>query len=211
MMSHWSMPEAVVRNGTEPHTVLTNPDQWAELPEFARRMMYLDLVSYLPDDILTKVDRASMAVSLEARVPLLDHRVVQFAASLPLSMVVRDGQGKWPLRQVLYRYVPEKLVERPKMGFGVPVESWLRGPLRDWAEELLDERALLADGYFDPAPIREKWHEHLSGARNWQQQLWSILQFQSWQREWNADITHPAAPPEPSEYMPTRAMSGVAQ
>jgi asparagine synthase (glutamine-hydrolysing) len=178
-ITHWPDSESLVIGG------LLLPTLATELPGLTglsaiERMMALDCMTYLPDDILVKVDRAAMGVSLETRVPFLDHRVVEFAWQLPQSLKLREGQSKWALRQVLYRHVPMALIERPKMGFGVPIDDWLRGPLRDWAEMLLDETRLRNEGFFHPAPIRQKWHEHLSGQRNWQYHLWDILMFQAW-------------------------------
>ena len=180
LCSQWKHPEEFVISGQEHPTMLSGLEP---LPAFAgpvERMMYIDLMSYLPDDILVKVDRAAMAVSLETRVPLLDHRVVEFALSLPLSILRADGITKWPLRQVLYRHVPKSLIERPKMGFGIPIDSWLRGALRDWAEDLLNENRLRREGYFQPEPIRQAWQEHLSGRRNNQYLLWNVLMYQAW-------------------------------
>jgi asparagine synthase (glutamine-hydrolysing) len=180
LISHWKDPASFVIGASEHLTPLSNGHRFEKIPDLFHQMMLLDTITYLPDDILTKVDRASMGVSLEARVPLLDHRVVEFAWQVPMKMKIKNGQTKWLLRQVLYKYVPKKLIERPKMGFGVPIDSWLRGPLREWAEELLSEKRLREEGYFHPALIRAKWKEHLSGKHNWQYYLWDVLMFQAW-------------------------------
>jgi asparagine synthase (glutamine-hydrolysing) len=187
LVSQWDQPEALVRGATEPLTALNG-----NAPDLAsfnglQRMMALDLLTYLPDDILVKVDRAAMSVSLETRVPFLDHRVVEFAWQLPQSVKLRDGVTKWILRQVLYRYVPKALIERPKMGFGVPIGAWLRGPLREWGEALLAESRLHREGFFEPEMVRKCWTEHLSGHRNWQHQLWNVLMFQAWLEHRRAD------------------------
>lgn len=180
LLSEWQYPASLVINATEPTTLLTNAEQWPLLPNITERMMYLDTLTYLPDDILVKIDRAAMAVSLETRVPFLDHRVVELAWQLPLTMKYRTGHSKWLLRQVLYQYIPKELIERPKMGFGLPIGDWLRHDLRDWAETLLDETRLNKEGYFQPHAIRSRWQEHLSGQRNWEHSLWAVLIFQAW-------------------------------
>jgi asparagine synthase (glutamine-hydrolysing) len=179
LLSTWVQPESVV-GVLEPPTCFVGADRHPCVAAITERMMYLDTISYLPDDLLVKVDRAAMGVSLETRIPLLDHRVVEFAWSLPLSMKIREGETKWLLRQVLYRHVPRELIERPKMGFGIPMGEWLRGPLRDWADALLDEERIRRDGFFDPAPIRERWRQHLRGEHNWQYPLWCVLMFNAW-------------------------------
>ena len=178
--SHWIHPGDIVIGGRNTFPNVLEDDRWPVGLSDVERMMATDLITYLPDDILVKVDRAAMAVSLETRVPFLDHRVVDFAWRLPLSLKLRGGKTKWLLRQVLYRYVPPALVERPKMGFGLPIDEWLRGPLRSWAEELLDERRLRDEGFFRPEPIRKMWELHQSGRADVQYQLWDALMFQSW-------------------------------
>jgi asparagine synthase (glutamine-hydrolysing) len=184
LVSQWTDPDALVLGGCEPKGILWDRRRSAFLSDFIERMQYLDTVTYLPDDLLTKVDRASMAVSLEARVPLIDHRVVELAWSFPRSLKIRSGGGKWILRELLFRYVPRELISRPKMGFGVPIDHWLRGPLRDWAETLLEERRLRADGVFDARMVRASWEEHQSGSRNWQYPLWTVLIFHTWKERW---------------------------
>jgi len=179
LVSHWRSPGEIVLGGAEYPTLLS---QTGDLPidDPVARMMFLDLVTYLPDDILVKVDRAAMAVSLETRVPLLDHRVVEFAWQVPMASKVDARGTKQLLRSVLDRYVPAALIDRPKMGFGVPIDSWLRGPLRDWAEALLDPARLKREGYLNPQPIRASWEQHLSGQRDWHYPLWDVLMFQAW-------------------------------
>jgi asparagine synthase (glutamine-hydrolysing) len=183
LISHQGDPASWVLGSVEPTTVIT--DLQAELQGLSdiERMMALDAVSYLPDDILVKVDRAGMGVSLESRIPFLDHRVVEFAWGLPMSMKLRDGETKWPLRQVLFRHVPRALIERPKMGFGVPLDEWLRGPLLAWADDLLDETRLKNEGFWNVALVRKHWGEHVSGKRNWMGTVWNVLMFQAWLQE----------------------------
>ncbi len=179
-ISMWPDPSALVLGAREHGTVPRAVANCSWLPTAQEMAMLTDLMNYLPDDILTKVDRASMAVSLEARVPILDHRVVEYAWRLPLRFKIRRRKTKWALRQILYRYVPPELVERPKMGFAMPVDLWIRGALREWAEDLLSPESLGRGGFFAVQPIRQKWEEHLSGTRNWQYLLWPVLMFQAW-------------------------------
>ena len=180
LVSNWKNPNDLVIGAENIPVAINENIDHLNFDSIEQRMMYLDTISYLPDDILTKIDRASMSVSLETRVPFLNHDVIDFAYKLPLSMKIKDGQSKWILRQLLDKYVPRDLIERPKMGFGIPIDEWLRGPLKDWAESLLDESRLKNEGYFNPKLIRIKWNEHQTRKRNWQHHLWDILMFQAW-------------------------------
>lgn len=180
LISHALDSEAIVVGGKNGPGVLIDTARLAKSDNFTERMMYIDIVSYLPDDILAKIDRASMAVSLEARVPLLDHRVVEFAWRLPMDLKIRGGVGKWILRQVLLRHLPRELIERPKQGFGIPVSEWLRGPLRDWAESLLGERRLIEGGFLSSELVRKLWLDHIDSRADNGRSLWGVLMFQAW-------------------------------
>jgi asparagine synthase (glutamine-hydrolysing) len=183
LVSHCE-PAQIMSQANEPRGIPYDQSLAKEFPELLERMQLVDLVSYLPDDILTKVDRASMAVALELRVPLLDHRVVEFSWRLPRAAKVRHGTSKWLLRQILYRRVPRALVERPKMGFDIPLGEWLRGPLRNWAEGMLNERRLREAGLLNQSMVGRIWKEHLDGRRNWQDLLWNVLMLESWRERW---------------------------
>ena len=183
LVSLWQEPSQLLPGVAEPPTLAARPQDWPALGGFSEQLFLLDSLSYLPDDILVKLDRASMAVSLEGRVPYLDHRVVEFSWRLPLGLKLRDGQGKWLLRRLLGRYLPERLFERPKMGFGVPIGAWLRGDLRDWAESLLDQSELEQAGVLEAGAVRRAWDQHLAGRHNWQYQLWAVLMFEAWRRD----------------------------
>jgi asparagine synthase (glutamine-hydrolysing) len=198
LISRWAQPTDIVREALEPVTTLTDattlPSSYREV---GNRLMFLDLLTYLPDNNLVKIDRASMSVGLEARVPLLDYRIVEWALRAPEGLKIRNGDSKWPLRQILHRYVPRSLFERPKMGFGVPIGAWLRGPLRDWAESLLSDARLNEEGFFTAAPIRARWTEHVAGVRNWSSALWTVLMFQAWlehTRESRTQTVHKSEP-----------------
>jgi asparagine synthase (glutamine-hydrolysing) len=192
LVSLWQEPDKLVIGGLEPATLLTGHRPRLDGLSDVERMMALDMVTYLPDDILAKVDRAAMSVSLETRVPLLDHRVVELAWRLPMEYKLREGETKWALRQVLYRHVPRALIERPKMGFGIPIGDWLRGPLRDWAEALLEPSRLAQEGYFHPEPVRRMWQAHLGGQVNEQYRLWIVLMFQAWLESRGGVLAQPA-------------------
>ena len=180
LVSTWTRPERLVVGATEPPTALTDRAPLPPCADYAARLMYLDAISYLPGDILVKVDRAAMSVSLETRVPCLDHRVVEFAWRLPPALRLRGGTGKWLLRRLLDKYVPRALIERSKQGFGVPINHWLRGPLRDWAEMLLAERRLSEEGLLAPEMVRETWREHVAGEADRRYRLWTVLMFEAW-------------------------------
>jgi asparagine synthase (glutamine-hydrolysing) len=199
IVSQWS---GVVGGARELPIGISTPAAWPRLDDYTERMMFFDQISYLPDDILVKVDRASMAVSLEAREPLLDHRLIEFAWRLPLHTKLRNGEGKWILKKLLSRYVPPSLVERPKMGFGLPIDHWLRGSLRDWAESLLGEERLRADGFFDVAAVRDKWKAHLARQGEWQQYIWTVLMFQAWLDARRREATISVSEPLPDVAVP---------
>lgn len=180
VISHWKNAEQLVIGAKKVPTALTDKSQWSNVDSFEEWMMSIDAQQYMVDDILVKVDRAAMANSLEVRVPMLDHRLVELAWQLPLNMKIRDKSGKWILREVLYKYVPKELIERPKKGFSIPLAQWLRGPLREWAEPLIAEKRIIEEGYFYPDKIRQAWQEHLEGHKDNSSKLWSVLMFQSW-------------------------------
>ena len=181
LISHWKEPHKIVIDSIEPNPIINFHDTNFGL---INNMLYYDSTFYLPDDLMVKVDRASMGVSLESRAPFLDHNLIEYSWKIPDNMKVRSGKGKWILREILYKHIPKDLLDRPKMGFGIPIDLWLRNELRDWAEDLINEKRLIEEGYFYPKEIRSKWKEHLKGTRNWSHYLWDILMFQSWLKYW---------------------------
>lgn len=189
LITHWFNSPEVVKGCSELRGFPGIHPNFANHLGFVEQMMLTDMVAYLPNDILCKVDRAAMAVSLETRVPLLDHAIIEHALRTPLSHKLRNGTGKWPLREILYKRVPRELIERPKMGFGIPLDSWMRGPLREWTEDLLDEKRLREEGFFDPAPIRRSVELHMSGKGNESSRLWCVLMFQAWRDSHRAEFS----------------------
>jgi len=184
LVSYWDDAESMVVGAGPTASMSSRPSEWPALSGITEQMLWLDLVGYLPDDILTKLDRAAMAVSLETRVPFLDRSVFELAWRLPMTLKLHGGTTKWLLRQVLYRHVPAELVERPKMGFGFPIGPLLRGPLRAWAEELLAEDRLVSQGLLEPGPIRLAWKQHLQGRRDLAHELWDVVALQAWLDRW---------------------------
>ena len=181
LTSEWDISSSIVIDDADTsQDIISEKINFKAYQNDSLNMMYKDILSYLPDDILTKVDRAAMSMSLETRIPLLDHKIIEFSWSLPQSIKYRNGTTKWPLHQILYQYVPKKLVNRPKSGFSIPLSDWLRGSLRDWAEDLLDYNRIKDEGVLNTQKINLLWQEHMSGKRNWAQLLWSILMFQAW-------------------------------
>jgi asparagine synthase (glutamine-hydrolysing) len=184
LVSYWDDAEAMVIGAGPSASVASRPTDWPDLDGITEQMLWLDLTGYLPDDILTKLDRAAMATSLETRVPFLDRDVFDLAWRIPLTMKLHEGTTKWLLRQILHRHVPAGLVERPKMGFGFPIGAMLRGPLRPWGEELLGRRRLTDQGLLDPEPVRQAWRDHQSGRRDLAHELWDVLALQAWIDRW---------------------------
>ena len=180
MLTHWDKPEDVLVNGKEPQSLLQLANYKVDYKDFRDEMMFKDYLTYLPDDLLVKVDRAAMAVSLETRVPLIDYRLVELALSIPASRKVKGSKGKMPLRSILYDAMPKSFVDRPKQGFSAPIGQWLRTDLRDWAEDLLSEKKLEEYGIFNSRVVRQTWDEHLSGSKNRQYHLWDVLTLQAW-------------------------------
>jgi asparagine synthase (glutamine-hydrolysing) len=183
LLAQWDRPTAALPGATLPPSWADGEAAGLNLPSVAERMIFQDLTGYLSDDILVKVDRASMASSLEARAPLLDHRLIDFVWRLPLSARLRDGRGKWLLRRIVDRYVPPSLIDRPKTGFALPIGDWLRGPLRDWAEPLLAPAALESGAGFDATVVTAAWQRHLAGEAE-ELRLWPVLMFQAWRQRW---------------------------
>jgi asparagine synthase (glutamine-hydrolysing) len=180
LVTHTNDAGAAVIGASAVDTLVDHPGSWPEAGGLENLLMALDTVTYLPDDILVKLDRASMAVSLEGRVPFLDHTVVEWAAALPVEAKIANGQSKHLLRRILRRYVPDDVINRPKSGFGVPLGAWLRGPLRPWAEDLLAPSRLAGEGFLHSEPVQAMWTEHQAGRRDWEYHLWDVLMFQSW-------------------------------